>query len=466
MKNRYVVVLAAGQGTRMKSKLFKVMHPVMGRPMVGHVVNAALNAQATKVITITGFGAEMIQEYLGDRSEYVYQEEQLGTAHAVEQARELLEGKEGTTVVLSGDTPLLRAETLEQLMDEHENTEAKATILTALAKDPHGYGRVIRAKDGSVAKVVEEKDANEEERAVREINTGTYCFDNKELFEALKKVDNNNAQGEYYLPDVLEILKDNNEQVGAYQLDNMDEALGVNNRVALSQATAIMRDRINETHMINGVTLIDSKNTYIETEVEIGRDTVIEPGVYLKGNTVLGEDVVVGMHSVIEDSEIADGVEIRQSVLESAAVGKGSDIGPHSHLRNGAILGEKVHIGNYVEIKKSTIGDHTKAGHHTYIGDAQVGKHVNIGCGVVFANFNGKTKNKTFVGDHSFVGSNANLVAPVNLGKNSFVAAGSTITEEVPENALGLARARQVNKEEFYTRFFKEEETTQNEKID
>ena len=457
MKNRYVIVLAAGQGTRMKSKLFKVMHPVMGRPMVGHVVSAALNAKATQVITITGVGAETIQDYLGDRSEYVFQEEQLGTAHAVEQARELLDGKEGTTVVLSGDTPLIKAETLEQLMDEHENSGAKATILTALAEDPFGYGRVIRAKDGSVTKVVEEKDANEEERAVQEINTGTYCFDNKELFEALEKVDNNNAQGEYYLPDVLEILKDKNEKVSAYQLENMDEALGVNNRVALAQATTIMKNRINEEHMVNGVTLVDPNNTYIETDVKIGQDTVVEPGVYLKGNTVIGEDVVIGMHSVIEDSEIADNTQIHQSVLEEAKVGQGSNVGPHSHLRKNAVLGENVHIGNYVEIKNSTIGDDTKAGHHTYVGDAEVGKNVNIGCGVVFANYNGKAKNKTIVGDNSFVGSNSNLVAPVELGKNSFVAAGSTITKEVPENALGLARARQENKEEFYTRFFKED---------
>lgn len=457
MKNRYVIVLAAGQGTRMKSKLFKVMHPVMGRPMVGHVVSAALNAKATQVITITGVGAETIQDYLGDRSEYVFQEEQLGTAHAVEQARDLLDGKEGTTVVLSGDTPLITAETLEQLMDEHEKSDAKATILTALAEDPFGYGRVIRAEDGSVTKVVEEKDANEEERAVKEINTGTYCFDNKELFDALEKVDNNNAQGEYYLPDVLEILKDKNEKVSAYQLENMDEALGVNNRVALSQASAIMKNRINEKHMVNGVTLVDPNNTYIEADVKIGQDTVIEPGVYLKGNTVIGKDVVIGMHSVIEDSEVADDVEIHQSVIEEAKIGKGSDVGPHSHLRQNAVLGENVHIGNYVEIKNASIGNNTKAGHHTYVGDAEVGQEVNIGCGVVFANYNGKAKSKTIVGNHSFIGSNSTLVAPVVLGKNSFVAAGSTITKEVPENALGVARARQENKEEFYTRFFKED---------
>lgn len=456
MKNRFVVVLAAGQGTRMKSKLYKVMHPVMGRPMVGHVVNAALDAEASEVITITGSGADLVKDYLGDRSQYVYQEEQLGTAHAVEQAKDLLEGREGTTLVLSGDTPLLRAETLTQLMEEHEESNAKATILTALADDPHGYGRVIRAEDGSVSNIVEEKDASPEEKAVQEINTGTYCFDNEELFKTIEKVDNDNAQGEYYLPDVIEILKANNEKIGAFQLENMDEALGVNNRVALSEASALMKQRINEKHMVNGVSLIDAANTYIEAGVQIGQDTVIEPGTYLKGNTVIGEDVIIGANSVIEDSELADGVEIHQSIIEGSTVGKGSDVGPHSHLRNGAELGENVHIGNYVEVKESTIGDDTKAGHHTYIGDAEVGKNINIGCGVVFANYNGKTKFKTIVGDNSFVGSNSNLVAPVELGENSFVAAGSTITEEVPDKALGIARSRQTNKEEFHTRFFEE----------
>lgn len=457
MKKRYVVVLAAGQGTRMKSKLFKVMHPVMGRPMVGHVVQAALDAKVDSVITITGFGAEVIKDYLGETSEYVYQEEQLGTAHAVDQARNLLGDEEGTTVVLSGDTPLITAETIEALMDFHEKEEAKATVLTAMADDPFGYGRVIRAEDGSVDKIVEEKDASESERAVQEINTGTYCFDNKDLFETLTKVDNNNAQGEYYLPDVIEILKKQDEIVGAYRLENMDEALGVNNRVALSEATQIMRERINTEHMVNGVTLIDPNNTYIEVDVKIGQDTVIEPATYLKGNTVVGHDVFIGMHSTIEDSEIADNVIIKQSVIEESIVHSGADIGPHSHLRPLSVIGENAHIGNYVEIKKATIGEDTKVGHHTYIGDATVGKNVNVGCGVVFANYDGKGKAQSTVGDNSFIGSNANLVAPVSLGDNSFVAAGSTITEEVPSNALGIARARQVVKEDFYKDHFTED---------
>ncbi len=454
MQNRYVVVLAAGQGTRMKSKLFKVMHPVMGRPMVGHVVNAAIDADASEVITITGHGAEVVRDYLGEKSQYVFQEEQLGTAHAVMQAKDLLEGKEGTTLVLSGDTPLLRAETLQQLMAFHEEEEAKATILTALADDPFGYGRVIRTEDGLVSKVVEEKDASEDEKKVREINTGTYCFDNQALFQALEKVDNDNAQGEYYLPDVLEILKNDHEKVGAFQLDNMDEALGVNNRVALAEASRIMRERINEQHMTNGVSIIDPNSTYIEIDVEIARDTVVEPNTYIKGRTTIGEDAFIGLGSVISDSQLADGVEIKQSVIEESIIGKNSDVGPNSHLRTGSVLGESVHIGNYVEVKKSTIGNLSKAGHHTYIGDAEIGVDVNVGCGVVVANYNGITKNKTIIGDNSFIGSNATLVAPVEVGANSFVAAGSTITKEVPASALGIARARQENKEGFHERFF------------
>lgn len=454
MQNRYVVVLAAGQGTRMKSKLFKVMHPVMGRPMVGHVVNAAIDADASEVITITGHGAEVVRDYLGEKSQYVFQEEQLGTAHAVMQAKDLLEGKEGTTLVLSGDTPLLRAETLKQLMAFHEEEEAKATILTALADDPFGYGRVIRTEDGLVSKVVEEKDASEDEKKVREINTGTYCFDNQALFQALEKVDNDNAQGEYYLPDVLEILKNDHEKVGAFQLDNMDEALGVNNRVALAEASRIMRERINEQHMTNGVSIIDPNSTYIEIDVEIARDTVVEPNTYIKGRTTIGEDAFIGLGSVISDSQLADGVEIKQSVIEESIIGKNSDVGPNSHLRTGSVLGESVHIGNYVEVKKSTIGNLSKAGHHTYIGDAEIGVDVNVGCGVVVANYNGITKNKTIIGDNSFIGSNATLVAPVEVGANSFVAAGSTITKEVPASALGIARARQENKEGFHKRFF------------
>lgn len=445
--NRYAVVLAAGQGTRMKSKLYKVMHPVMGKPMVGHVVDETKEANVDQIVTVTGVGSELVRDFLGDKSAYVTQEEQLGTAHAVMQARELLKNKEGTTLVICGDTPLLTSETLKGLLDFHEEQQSKGTILTAHAENSHGYGRVIRSEDGTVSKIVEQKDASEDEQAVQEINTGTYCFNNEALFAALSKVGNENAQGEYYLPDVIEILKEQEEVVSAYQLETMDEALGVNDRVALSEANRLMKERINEKHMRNGVTLIDPSNTYIESDVQIGSDTVIEPGVYIKGNTVIGEDVAISSQSVIVDSKIDDGAEVYQTTVEEAEIGKNSDVGPYSHLRKGTVLKENVHIGNFVEIKKSVVGNNSKAGHHSYIGDAEIGEEVNVGCGVIFVNYDGKNKHKSNIGDHVFIGSNSNIVAPANVENNAFVAAGSTITDTVPANGLGIARARQVVKE-------------------
>lgn len=452
MSKRYTVVLAAGQGTRMKSKLYKVMHPVMGKPMVGHVVDAAHAVKMDQVVTVTGVGAETVQDYLGDKSSYVLQEEQLGTAHAVKQAASILKDKEGTTLVICGDTPLLTAKTLTGLVDFHENEGAKATVLTAHADNPFGYGRVIRSNDDAVVKIVEQKDASKEEAAVQEINTGTYCFDNKALFEALEKVKNENIQGEYYLPDVIEILKNQEELVAAFQLENMDEALGVNDRVALAQAHQSMKERINEQHMRNGVSIIDPANTYIESDVKIGQDTVIEPGVYLKGNTVIGEDVLIGAHSVIVDSTIGNSVKIISSTIEESIMGDGSDIGPNSHLRPQTILKESVHIGNFVEVKKATIGKHTKIGHLTYVGDAELGENINVGCGTVFVNYDGKNKHKIDIGDNSFIGCNTNLIAPVTVEKNTYIAAGSTITDTVPENALAIARARQTIKEGYFTK--------------
>ncbi|API87941.1 UDP-N-acetylglucosamine diphosphorylase/glucosamine-1-phosphate N-acetyltransferase [Marinilactibacillus sp. 15R] len=452
MSKRYTVVLAAGQGTRMKSKLYKVMHPVMGKPMVGHVVDAAHAVKMDQVVTVTGVGAETVQDYLGDKSSYVLQEEQLGTAHAVKQAASILKDKEGTTLVICGDTPLLTAKTLTGLVDFHENEGAKATVLTAHADNPFGYGRVIRSNDDAVVKIVEQKDASDEEAAVQEINTGTYCFDNKALFNALEKVKKENIQGEYYLPDVIEIMKKQGELVAAFQLNNMDEALGVNDRVALAQAHKSMKERINEQHMRNGVSIIDPANTYIESDVKIGPDTVIEPGVYLKGNTVIGEDVLIGAHSVIVDSTIGNSVKIISSTIEESIMGDGSDIGPNSHLRPQTILKESVHIGNFVEVKKATIGKHTKIGHLTYVGDAELGENINVGCGTVFVNYDGKNKHKIDIGDNSFIGCNTNLIAPVTVEKNTYIAAGSTITDTVPENALAIARARQTIKEGYFTK--------------
>ncbi|MEH7076680.1 bifunctional UDP-N-acetylglucosamine diphosphorylase/glucosamine-1-phosphate N-acetyltransferase GlmU [Neobacillus drentensis] len=449
MSNRYAVVLAAGQGTRMKSKLYKVLHPVCGKPMVQHVVDQVMKLNIQEIVTIIGHGAEMVQAQLGDSSLYALQEEQLGTAHAVSQAQNMLEGKAGVTIVVCGDTPLIKAETMEALFGHHEEAGAKATILTALIDEPAGYGRIIRNSEGLVEKIVEHKDASEDERKINEINTGTYCFDNVALFEALKNVSNDNVQGEYYLPDVIEILKKQGEVVSAFQTNEFEETLGVNDRVALAEAERIMRSRINEAHMRNGVTIIDPANTYIESEVEIGQDTVIYPGSMIKGKTVIGSECQIGPNSEIDSCEIGTETVVRQSVAHNSSIGAHVNIGPFAHIRPDSTIKDEVKIGNFVEIKKAVFGKGSKASHLSYIGDAEVGSDVNIGCGSITVNYDGKNKYLTTIEDGVFIGCNSNLVAPVTIGKGAYVAAGSTITKDVPGDALSIARAQQVNKENY-----------------
>ena len=449
MDARYAIILAAGKGTRMKSKLYKVLHPVSGQPMVEHIINRVSETNPDQIITIVGHGAEQVKAQLGERSEYALQAEQLGTGHAVLQAASFLQGKEGTTLVISGDTPLLTTETLNNLFEYHQGKNASATILTAQAEDPTGYGRIIRDHIGIVEKIVEQKDTTPEEALVQEINTGTYCFDNQALFEALNKVGTDNAQGEYYLTDIIEILKDAGKTVAAYQTEDFDESMGVNDRIALAKANELMRQRINKMHMVNGVSFVDPATTYIDAGVEIGSDTVIEAGVQLQGKTVIGSDCVIGAHSRIVDSVIEDHVVVEHSVIEKSLVKSHADVGPFDHLRPKAEIGEGVHIGNFVEVKNAEIGKNTKVGHLTYVGDATLGEEINVGCGVVFVNYDGKNKHRTTIGDHSFIGSNANIIAPVEIAKNTSVAAGSTITEDIPEYAMAIARARQVNKEEY-----------------
>ncbi|MCE0741799.1 bifunctional UDP-N-acetylglucosamine diphosphorylase/glucosamine-1-phosphate N-acetyltransferase GlmU [Bacillus sp. G16] len=449
MDKRFAVVLAAGQGTRMKSKLYKVLHPVCGKPMVEHVVDEALKLSLSKLVTIVGHGAEEVKKQLSDKSEYALQAEQLGTAHAVKQAQPFLADEKGVTIVICGDTPLLTAETMEQMLKEHTQREAKATILTAVAEDPTGYGRIIRGENGAVQKIVEHKDASEEERLVTEINTGTYCFDNEALFRAIDQVSNDNAQGEYYLPDVIEILKNEGETVAAYQTGNFQETLGVNDRVALSQAEQFMKERINKRHMQNGVTLIDPMNTYISPDAVIGSDTVIYPGTVIKGEVQIGEDTIIGPHTEIMNSSIGSRTVIKQSVVNHSKVGNDVNIGPFAHIRPDSVIGNEVKIGNFVEIKKTRFGDRSKASHLSYVGDAEVGTDVNLGCGSITVNYDGKNKYLTKIEDGAFIGCNSNLVAPVTVGEGAYVAAGSTVTEDVPGKALAIARARQVNKDDY-----------------
>ncbi|GKV70384.1 bifunctional protein GlmU [Sporosarcina sp. NCCP-2716] len=447
MTHTYAIVLAAGQGTRMKSKLYKVLHPVCGKPMVEHVIDHVRGIGADRVVTVVGHGAEQVEETLGAKSEYVLQAEQLGTAHAVQQAEQLLGNLDGTTLVICGDTPLIRSETMEALVRNHRELGAKATILTAIAEDPAGYGRIIRGERGEVLRNVEQKDASPEEQAIREINTGTYCFDNRALFDALKKVKNDNAQGEYYLPDVVGILQSEGALIGAYACADFSETLGVNDRVVLSQAEAVMRRRIAETHMRNGVTIISPETTVISADAVIGRDTVLQPGTVLEGNTVIGEECVIGPNSHLIDSEVGNRTTIHSSVVKSSRIGSETAVGPFAHIRPESDLGDHVKVGNFVEVKKSTFGDGSKVSHLSYIGDAEVGSAVNIGCGSITVNYDGKNKFKTVIEDDAFIGCNSNLVAPVTVGKGSYVAAGSTVTKDVPADSLAIARARQENKE-------------------
>lgn len=449
MSKKYVIVLAAGQGTRMKSKLYKVLHPVCGKPMVRHVIDELKQIGADQIITVVVHGADEVKNELKDDSEFVLQEQQLGTAHAVMQARDLLQDKEGLTLVVCGDTPLLKADTIKAMIDYHINNHSKATILTAVAEDPTGYGRVIRNEQGYVEKIVEHKDASDEEKAVKEINAGTYCFDNASLFHALQKVTNNNAQNEYYLPDVIGILKDAGQTVTAFKTNDFTEIFGINDRVALAQAGKIMQQRINEKHMRNGVTIIDPEQTYIDATVVIGQDTVIYPGTMVKGNTVIGTDCIIGPNSEILNCDIGNRTSIRQSVTHDSKIGSDVQIGPFAHIRPQSLIHDEVRIGNFVEIKKTEFGRKSKASHLSYIGDANVGSNVNIGCGSITVNYDGVNKFKTIIKDGAFIGCNSNLVAPVEIGKGAYVAAGSTITDNVPGDSLSIARARQVNKENY-----------------
>lgn len=435
-----VIILAAGQGTRMKSELPKVMHRVCNKPMLEHVINNT-NIDNSEAIVVIGHKSEFIKEYFADSVNYAYQTEQLGTGHAVMMANDHITDND-EVLIICGDTPLIEKDILEKMYALKKNN-FQAVVMTSDIENPTGYGRIV--KDGEkFVKIVEEKDSNESQKHIKEINAGTYIIDGKLLRKELKNLSTENSQNEYYLTDVLEnIAKDHN--VCTFKVDS-ESILGVNSRLQLSQAERIMRKRINEKLMSEGVTIINPECTYIDKEVIIEKDCIIYPNCNILGETKIGKNTVIRENTTIENSTIGEDTVIKSSTIIEAKVGNNTTVGPYAYLRPKTDIGNNCKVGDFVEFKNAKFGDGSKASHLSYIGDAEVGKNVNVGCGVVFVNYDGKKKYKTLIKDNAFIGSNSNLVAPVIVEENAFVAAGSTITGDVPENSLAVARARQVNK--------------------
>lgn len=449
------IVLSAGKGTRMKSKMPKVLHKVCGRPMLAQVLNQVEAAGIEKSYIVIGHGAEAVKEVMGDKYAYAVQEPQLGTGHCVQQAIPVIEAADAALIVC-GDTPLLQAETFKQLQEKYvamkaENPNFAGLVLTAVVENPKGYGRIIRDEQGSVIAIIEEKDATVAERAIKEINTGTYFFDYEILKDALSKIDNNNVQNEYYLTDIVKICAAENHFVDTLVIENPADTLGVNDRIQLSEANAILRWRKNLQLMTDGVTLVAPMSTYVDLDVQVGADTIIYPNVHLRGNTVIGEDCVIDSDCIIENTIIGDNCKINKTIMDEAVVGSGANVGPFAYLRPKTVLADNVKIGDFAEVKNAYIGEGSKIPHLSYVGDAQVGSKVNIGCGTITCNYDGVNKFQTVIGDDVFIGSNTNLVAPVEVEEGAYVAAGSTITAKVPAGALAVARGKQRNLEGWAT---------------
>ncbi|MDO4690012.1 MAG: bifunctional UDP-N-acetylglucosamine diphosphorylase/glucosamine-1-phosphate N-acetyltransferase GlmU [Fusobacterium sp.] len=439
------IIMAAGKGTRMKSNISKLMHIAHGKPIISRVIGALSQLEVEEKIFILGHKKEQVLNYFGDIS-YVVQEEQLGTGHAVMQAEKKLSGYKGDVLILNGDVPLLKAETLKKLYDLYLERKVDGIILTANFENPFSYGRVI-TEAGKVLGIVEEKDASEEQKKVKEVNAGVYIFKAEDLLNALSQINNKNEKGEYYLTDVVKILSGSGKEIISYSLEDSIEIQGVNSKVELALVSKILRDRKNKDLMEKGVILIDPATTYIDDEVEIGIDTVIYPNVIIQGKTEIGENNQILSNTRIIDSKIFNNIRIESSVVEESILEDGVTIGPFAHLRPKTHLKENVHIGNFVETKKSILEKGVKAGHLSYLGDSHIGEKTNIGAGTITCNYDGKNKFKTIIGKNVFIGSDTMLVAPVEIGDNALIGAGSVITKNVPSNALGVARGKQIIKE-------------------
>lgn len=445
MSELVAVILAAGKGTRMKSKLPKVLHKVGGKPMLQHVLDAADAAGAARKVVIVGHEAELVEAMVGEQAQMALQAEQLGTGHAVMQTEAVLKDFCGTVMIICGDTPLLEAAELKKFYEGHVASQAAATVLTAFMDDPAGYGRIIRDADGNVLGIVEEKDAVLEQKAIKEINTGIYCVEAPLLFGVLATLTCDNAQGEYYLTDVLAKLNVMGKKVGGVATTDSDMIMGINSRRQLAEAENIMRQRILNKLMDDGVTIMDPASTFIEKGVEIGQDTVIYPYTWLEGTTKIGEDCQIGPNVRLTNVRIGNTAELQFVYGHDCEVQDNVVIGPYVHLRPDTVIGDNVKIGNFVEVKNSHVGTGSKLPHLSYIGDSDIGSSVNIGCGCITVNYDGKKKHRTIIEDNAFVGCNSNMVAPVTIGAGAYIGAGSTITKDVPGDDLGIARAKQKN---------------------
>lgn len=441
------VLLAAGQGTRMKSSLPKVLHPVAGKPMIWHALQAIQQATTEKPVVVVGHGADEVTKYLGDSAQTVLQEPQLGTGHAVMQAESLLKGNTDLVIVCYADMPLLRGETLKKLVETQKQNKGPMTMLTVIADDPRGFGRIIRKADGSVEAIVEEYVATPEQARIKELNVGGYCFDANWLWDALHRIPKNPKKGEYYLTDTVELATRAGLSVQPMVMDDLEEIIGVNTRIHLSEVEVAMRRRINHEHMLNGVTMIDPASTYIEAGVTIGRDTTLMPNTYLHGKTEIGEGNIIGPNSIIRDSKIGKRCKVLASVMEGALLEDDVDMGPFARLRKGAHLGNHVHMGNFGEVKDSYLAEGVKMGHFSYIGNAQIGANTNIGAGTITCNYDGEKKHPTEIGEDVFIGSDTMLVAPLKIGDGARTGAGAVVTKDVPEDTLVVGMpARAIRK--------------------
>lgn len=446
---KYALILAAGKGTRMRTELPKCAFPILGKPMIEYIVENIEKTDIDEIVAIVGHKKEVIMDLLKDRAKYAIQEQQLGTGHAALSAAPLLEGKEGTTFILPGDMPLMEYPLMDKLMRAHEEMGNDLTVVTMVVDYPKGYGRIVRDEYGTVKGIVEENDCTESEKQIKEVNSSVYIVDNKALFETLKQIKKNDRKGEYYLTDIVSLMHQS-YKVNTFVVRNSMVTMGINDLYAISIAEKYLRDSINKGHMLSGVSMVNPETITIGHNVVIEEGVWIYPNTSITGNSVIKKGAIIGPNTEVKDSFIDEGAEIRHSLVIESKVGKKTTVGPFAHLRGHANIGDHNRIGNFVEVKNSTTGDDTKAAHLAYIGDAEVGERVNFGCGSVTVNYDGVKKHKTTIGNDVFIGCNVNMVAPISISDNVFIAAGSTVTKDIPKGSLAIARNQQINKEDYY----------------